>query len=281
MTEHEWPLFHYTSATTALDHILLDAQLRLAPPTGLNDPFESGAAYVSFVQDDPDVEPKLRMEHFERASALVRSRCRIACLADSSPEGWNPLDGYGDGWTRARMWAQYADLHAGICLAFDRSRLLEAAQEMASRRGLTLYCDAIQYRPRAGEPEPLIQLSASRVKDDLAALIEEKFPRFAEQFYFRKAWDWSSETEYRLLVHGDVAAFEYVDIRRAVTGIFIGPGLPTARRDDLLARCPHLADHRMFTVYWRNGFPPILPLVGPLAQRIRDWEAPPRPVRHG
>ena len=27
-----------------------------------------------------------------------------------------------------------------------------------------------------------------------------------------KAWDWSTESEYRFLVHGEVDDFEYIDI---------------------------------------------------------------------
>ena len=45
------PLFHYTSAETALDAILTNGSLRLGPPTRMNDPFESEPLWPSYSAD--------------------------------------------------------------------------------------------------------------------------------------------------------------------------------------------------------------------------------------
>jgi hypothetical protein len=94
------------------------------------------------------------------------------------------------------------------------------------------------------------------VSAPIFGLIRESFPAVVKQLYFSKAWDWQTETEYRLVIHGDdVQEVEYVDIRHALTGIFLGSQFPEERRDDVLARCPHLVENRIFMVLWRNGSP--------------------------
>jgi hypothetical protein len=98
------------------------------------------------------------------------------------------------------------------------------------------------------------------------------------RLYFMKAWDWSTESEYRFLVHGEVDDYEYVDISRSLTGILCGSRFPDARLSDLAARCPQLMDAgRIFRLQWRNGFPLPMPVNTAGAGRSSAWEVPPPP----
>jgi hypothetical protein len=115
---------------------------------------------------------------------------------------------------------------------FDRGLLRGAVQELAASRGLALYEGRVAY---VGEPPGhavSIEVPISRV-DSLEAFVQELFPSVVDGLYFVKASDWSSETEYRFLLHGDVADYEYVDITKALTSIFVGPRFPAVRLDDL------------------------------------------------
>jgi hypothetical protein len=85
------------------------------------------------------------------------------------------------------MWAQYADNHAAVCLAFDQSLLIEAARK-AGQPGLTLYKGPVRYRSPA-ERELHIELPLARVKTDSKTLVEELFPSVVAGLYFTKAWD--------------------------------------------------------------------------------------------
>jgi Protein of unknown function (DUF2971) len=277
--ESSWPLFHYTSSATALDLILVDGRLRLGPPVGLNDPFESEPHWANLIQDDPEDSSPPEMSIFEAISDLLRDRCRLACLVESGPNEWTSVRGYGDGWMRARMWAQYADNHSGVCLAFDRQRLLSAANEMVSSKRLGLYADPIRYQTSGQPPADPIEIPLSRARSDLDLTVNELFPSVVHRLYFEKAWDWSTESEYRLLVHGSTDDAEYVDIRRALTGVFVGPRFPEGRLNDLTSRCaPLAAEQRMFTVRWRNGFPVVMQIMGRSMRRVSHWDVPPRPV---
>jgi hypothetical protein len=278
--EPSLPLFHYTSANVALDNILTDGTLKLGAPAGLNDPFESEPHWVNLIDDLPatEPEPEPTMQLFERASDLLRSKCRLACLSTSSANESTSLGAFGDGWMRARMWAEYADNHAGVCLAFDADRLSAAADRLAVAQHLSLHAGPVRYRDRGGPAGDPITLRSSEARADLDRLVDELFPGFVQDLYFRKAWDWSTETEYRFLVHGDVAEAEYVDIRQAVIAVFLGPRFPESRLNDLFARCGALAENRAFLLRWRNGFPSAVPFHGRSMRRVTDWDLPPLPL---
>jgi hypothetical protein len=273
------PIFHYTTSATALDYILRDARLRLSPPSRMNDPFESDPHLVSLRGDLGDPNDAMRV--MQNASQLLRERCRLTCLALSGPNEWSSLMGYGDGYTRARMWTQYADGHRGVCLAFDQERLREAVRAAAECLGLRLYEAPVHYLAQ-DERSILIELPAERALQDLPRLVEDVFPGVVAGLYFSKAWDWSTESEYRFLLHGEVAEDEYIDISGALTGVFCGASFPERRLDDLRARCPQLHDdHRIFRMFWRNGFPIAMPANrGPSESGAGypAWDIPPRPV---
>jgi hypothetical protein len=128
----------------------------------------------------------------------------------------------------------------------------------------------------------LIELPAERALQDLPRLVEDVFPGVVAGLYFSNAWDWNTESEYRFLLHGDVAEDEYIDISGALTGVFCGASFPERRLDDLRARCPQLHDdHRIFRMFWRNGFPIAMPAnQGPSESGPAHpaWDIPPRPV---
>jgi hypothetical protein len=268
------PLFHYTSAETALDYILVGRQLRLSPPSGMNDPFESDPHWVT-LSGDWDGAPDELLKLASSASDELRRSCRLACLTRSGPNSWASLIGYGNGYMRARMWAQYADGHAGVCLAFDQAKLVEAAKRN-ERPGVRLYKGPMQYRSEE-DREILIQLPLAQVATDLHGLVDGLFPSVVAGLYFSKAWDWSTESEYRFLLRGAVAEFEYIDIGSSLTGVFCGPRFPDARLADLRARCPELWEAgRVFRIAWRNGHPIPMRLQGD-APAPAGWQLPDPP----
>lgn len=269
------PLFHYTTTEIALDHILRDARLRLDSPVGTNDPFESEPYLVNLSGDS--AYPENITDTFFYLNDLLR-QCRLTCLSLSGSNQRSSLIGFGDGYARARMWAQYGGNHTGVCLAFDRDRLRKAALAVARERDLRLYAAPVRYLGH-DDSAPLIELPIDLALDGPVGLVKEIFPTTAAGLYFTKAWDWSTETEYRLLLHGDVAEYEFVDISSALTGVFCGARFPNVRLDDLRARCPELlAANRIFRLKWRNGFGNALPVLPAGDVTNVGWELPALPL---
>jgi hypothetical protein len=97
--------------------------------------------------------------------------------------------------------------------------------------------------------------------------------------YFTKAWDWSTETEYRLVVRGRVGDHEYLDITESLTGIFLGPRFPRHRLPDLKARCRPVWDAgRVYQIKWREWMPMALPVGDLEAGDWPGWRVPDPPV---
>jgi len=241
------PLFHYTTVATALKHILANRQLRLGSPTNTNDPFESEPHSVGLTGEAQPVEAMFPL--FQLAGRLFRDRCRLACLTRSGPNSWSSAPGFGNGFMRARMWAQYADNHAGVCLAFDQSRLVEAAQA-CERPGVRLYKAPVRYRTEE-QREMVLQLPIDQIVDRPEKLASELFPSVVAGLYFSKAWDWATESEYRLLLEDGVDDFEYLDVSRALTGVFGGWRVPNDAVEEPCGLCPELCStDRVYQLRW-------------------------------
>lgn len=286
------PLFHYTSASIALDHILMDARLRLGPPTRLNDPYESGLVPL-FVEIDvprgehkrPDPEEtRERVAHesevYWEANRLLRSRCRVLCLTISTRYDSFTEQGFGNGYVRPRMWAQYADNHTGVCLAFDQERLRDSALRLATAKGLAFFEAPVVYEPE-GKSFSDMSIQIPPPPLDATGFVDDLFPTLVDGMYFRKAWDWATESEYRYLVYGDAGEYEYVDISGALTAIFCGYRFPGERLNDLGARCPQLlADGRIYTLGWWGGVAKAWSLSTEAGREAPAWVVPPHPDGH-
>lgn len=283
----EQPLFHYTSASVALEAILLNGSLRLNSPVAMNDPFESDplTPVLSMkvpVDRQPDIDDRVR-ELTGDVARLVRAQCRLLCLTRSGPWWENP-EAFGDGFARARMWAQYADAHKGVCLAFDQARLRESfAKQFRSGRDLRAFEGPVRYRERL-ETSELLNITWERATEpgaDLKAYVDYLFPSVVADRYLSKAWDWQTETEYRFLLQGEVGEFEYLDITPSLTGVVLGSACPYLRIRDLKARWRRIWEAgRVFQVTWDGSLPSVRPISDHSLGNGPTWKTPdpPRPV---
>src|SRR6266511_1303654 len=129
-------VFHYTKANTALEHILESMTIRLGPISQTHDPAEGRREYTGFSAVDvgpPDFAAWDKVDE-------VAKRARVACFCrdgeHSSPDPYAfDFAPPWAGWARDRMWAQYADGHKGLCLAFDRRKLIDAFNAAVASRG--------------------------------------------------------------------------------------------------------------------------------------------------
>lgn len=126
-------VYHYTSAETARDFILKSWKLRLNTLEATNDPRESKAWEFDFWTSGKHDLGSYDMQQVSAwFSNVLKSRARLACfVCDKTPlTGDHTQDILLRGLARARMWAQYADKHRGVCLVFDKARLIEAVAEI-------------------------------------------------------------------------------------------------------------------------------------------------------
>lgn len=127
-------LFRYSSLEQGAA-VALRKSLLLSPLWAMNDPNE--AAFQQVHPLTRSGSPTVRPRHIERDEWLPiredlnrrRRNTRIASFTQDAFEGGDTTAARADsrGFARQTMWSHYAELGQGICLVFDRSKLMEAA----------------------------------------------------------------------------------------------------------------------------------------------------------
>jgi hypothetical protein len=217
--------YHYTSANTAIDYILRDRTLRLAPFASTNDPKESKdwqfAGYRGRIaQTFVDLG----------FSEAIKRSARLACFCSDQPglTGNHLDDILLRGFARPRMWAQYAEKHTGVCLIFDRARLLDRVRDQfpdcSVRSGEVAYANRVNI-PRIFDGEFAIDLNMyDRMGAD--AYAAHHIEKYAGPLFFEKLEDWRTEVEWRVLLHNASGIDCLVHFEDALIGVMHGAAVP-------------------------------------------------------
>ncbi|MBU2457209.1 MAG: DUF2971 domain-containing protein, partial [Planctomycetes bacterium] len=127
-------LFHYTKLSAAIKFILPDKRLRFSQQKKSPDPAESNRKFLGMQGSQPS---EIAGERFAEMHNTVNSPYRkLSFCSNNAPtlvlqksqgqeEESTDQNNCSKGWEKARMWAQYAEDHAGICLAFSKKKLEE------------------------------------------------------------------------------------------------------------------------------------------------------------
>ncbi|MFH8591026.1 DUF2971 domain-containing protein [Streptomyces rimosus] len=226
-------LFHYTNADAAISHILPSGKLRLSPYESTNDLWESQPHYPMLTthQDHSGHDSTALWEGFDQH---LRLRTKVGCLTQdvALPSAVMNPDALR-GWAHLSLWAHYGDGHAGLCLRFDRDQLVASFREMAGPTALT-FDGPVRYvvSHLAPATRGLDRGQVAEFGMDAAALFYAETNK--DQLFFRKHIDWSSETEYRLVLVNQSRGYEFVDIRSALTGIVLGSAFPQRHVPELM-----------------------------------------------
>ncbi len=180
---------------------------------------------------------------------------------------------YGCGFCLPRMWAQYGDLHRGVCLIFDRLLLTEKITQQLDNRGL-LKANDVEYRD-----EPIWNVLRDRtfiLSADIArerGTVEAVSSHLAEKWremYFRKSCDWRDEREFRWIFNDGDSKEQFIRFEESLVGVVLGAdydGDSWGREYDY--RINFGVDAA--SLHWRNGVPGIMPPVeGPWVGFIHD-----------
>jgi len=255
-------IFHYTKAETALRYILPNRTLRLSSYAGTNDPREAKDWLFALVSSQDRAPPGEAIRVSKELSQILKSNSRLACFC-SDGSGWAPERPINlsdtDGWTRARMWAQYADNHRGVVLVFNRRRLLENARVSLRGKGALFFGHTL-YAPQhhSADMLPFVvdysKWSTSSPKD----YAEHHLEQHRDWLFFTKHADWAQEQECRLVFYGESGADEYISIEEALVEICVGEAVDEAD----VAALAKLASNLGCTIsriFWRNGMPLRMP----------------------
>jgi hypothetical protein len=199
-------LCHYTRAHTAFARVLPSGRLLMNRYNRMRDPLENKEPFfagVSGWSSDKDSDFQVFWQ-LQAAVRRARHPWRLVSLTQGQDTGRPPEGGWNDvfrcPWARPRMWEQYAENHAGVCLIFDREKLIDVFQYELAKLGQH-WNQAVTYTPAgfAGSPAAHVQSEAFKgvaIEDGVAIHVYEHFT----DFFFLKTEDWATECEYRFVL---------------------------------------------------------------------------------
>lgn len=258
--EHGKVLFHYTTREAAFEHILPDKQLRFSPYTEMRDPLENKwlfrCSYTvpTHMPDEHPDHPERTRECLELHAARIRESAKVLSLTLDADGFAAPDSLFGRGWSRARMWEQYAENHAGVCLVFKRDALIERVTESLKAQGLAgPYNRPVKYTLRGtGGGLPLNLNEIGPIDEQwVRELVEVR----KDDLFFLKTTDWETEHEHRFIVTAPEEDYVYAgfgdDVLEAVV---IGERLARWEWPGVVASCQH-AGAMALRLEWSTGAP--------------------------
>jgi hypothetical protein len=252
--------YHYTTRSAAFEQILPTGKLRLSPYARVNDPLESKPWTLQGrwgIGPDLDLErPERAFRDFVQGAHVIWASAKLLALTIDAEKGYGgKARPFGRGWSRARMWDQYAEQHQGVCLLFRRRKLRRHVLQSLNAQGLAAaYNKPVRYTA-GGPAERILQL-------DLGALAEDVTPAFVTRFvedhnddlFFLKTRDWETEHEYRFVVTASDGDYVFVEYADALEAVILGERFPPWQRAGALETCAK-AGANIAQMTWAAGVP--------------------------
>ena len=224
-------VYHYTKASTALDHILKTRTLRFGNYKNTNDPKETKSWKFDLGTNEECDLGKYNMSELSRwLSSELKHKTKLACFTmDSGPLTGNHInDIFKRGFCKPRMWDQYAENHSGVCLVFHHEKLSGLIRSTFETNYLVLsgpvkYIDRRVIRNLNNPDDQQYTINI----DYLEAVGRETYvgthlSTHYQRLYFEKMTDWRDESEWRYVVFADSKDELYLDMKDSLSGIVFG-----------------------------------------------------------
>lgn len=250
-------IYHYTKASTAIDYILHSQKLRFSKSILSNDPIESIKILRPTSYYDDHIDKKQTKQHHEDLKCIHKivedceSKFSQICFCkntfnDDDNDSPSTLDGNEEqfGFTKLRMWDQYADRYNGVCIAFSKEKIMNNNKDKFNLIAKDIVYLTFQdlFSKKVGNiqgnhlNEVGIDKYSEQVKDQLT-----------DSFYC-KHLDYSGENEFRIgaLFDREKCTPEYIrgeiildqnmmlDITNCIEAIFFSSFANSKQKDDLL-----------------------------------------------
>ena len=269
---------HYTGLETVAHYILPREALRISMGSFLyfDDPKETKAWHFNV-----NGEVSNQLFHERHISDEIKKHFGVICFSNGSERVENGFD-FNRGDYKPRMWAQYGDNSKGVCLIFDRERIITLAHSQFENIG-NVFSDDVRYFDVEGMPDfrdDEVMLSQENILhesyNDIASMILE--PEHRVPYFFLKHSDWEEEREFRIVVYMNNRPEDlYLCFSSALIGITFGCDCSpaefadnSASEDELRKKLDayhyvldYCRSHRIncSRIRWTNGYPSTDPIL--------------------
>lgn len=258
-------VYHYTKARTAIDHIVNSGTLKFGSMLTTNDPKEVKDWQLfmrsrTVREDYPDLGLLSR-----QVTKLLKSRTFVGCFCSDGRLTGEPLNDIPQrGWARARMWAQYATEiidskvvgHKGVCLVYERSDLNNSIVASVGSAGFVT-SGPVNYIDRAfgnrlnGPYGINLDISESIGLDKH---LTQHAIEHADELFYEKGSDWSSEAEYRWVVISQLRDSPLISYGNSLRAVIIGSDCADSMVREVVDVCSPL-NISVTSLDWVNGVP--------------------------
>jgi len=263
-------IYHYTKASTAIDLILYFKQLRFSNAQDSTDPIESKKSRrgtVSSLGGKYDAQDAEELNVF--IDDLEKQFCKMCFCQNDIGKNFVNFEGQEEifGFTKLRMWDQYADKFQGVCLAFSKEKILAI-----NKRRLEIIDENIEYVSFQKLLEKKIgHIQGDYIQSHGKKVYKEQIEKIVKKSFFYKHLDYSGENEYRIgvlfnkressieKIGGDVVFGQsmMLDISDCIEVIFISSYANDKQKSDLLEYAIQFKV-KIIEMKWKNdSFEPI------------------------
>ncbi|MGF6947534.1 hypothetical protein QF028_000027 [Neobacillus sp. B4I6] len=251
-------LYHFTTYTTALEHILPNQTIRFSPFEKTNDPRESKNWNFTLIcpTDTNIASNESFFELQKEANCILKENTKLLCFTRDVVLPSDPLSFIrGNGFSHPRMWAQYAGNHSGICLVFDKSKLTKIINDTFAEKG-TIYQNHVSYDSFSEKHGMAFYLNYDDVENNGIKLsVKNHLDKYINELFFVKMPDWKDEWELRyVLFSNQDKEYEHVKYEDALVRIIIGEDFPNVYETLIVEYCRkyNISASKMA---WNNGIP--------------------------
>lgn len=217
-------VYHYTKATTAVEHIFYKNRLKFSSISNSIDTIEGSkfnTGTVFFGEHNEDIYKRNHdnLDMMEKRIYSLLDEAKILCFCKNDTENKYlssniyKKDYYG--FLKPRMWDQYGENYKGVCLALSKTKLIENNLIECSQDIKYVEYDEFELNFNRISLNYLDKVGLDSYYSDIRSSIVETFSK--------KHKDYKDENEFRILTFSEKEKF--VDITKSVCGIIISPKL--------------------------------------------------------
>lgn len=268
-------IYHYTKAATAIDYIFYNNQLRFSNCLASNDPIESvkpnrGTVYYDNMVGYPESEEnRYNMNELHKFISEYDKLFYQICFCKNEYDGnfdnenyHSSFNGHEEsfGFTKLRMWDQYADKFSGVCIAFSKERLLALNEKLDLIPGDVDYLKFIELKgTKIGDLNfnALIALGQNNYKNKLENQLKKSFfckhVDYIGENEFRIGTLYQKEKEFPMFVKGELK-FEkaiMLNITGCVKAIFVSSFANEKQKSELLMIANNL-NVELIEMVWKH-----------------------------
>ncbi|MBN1499883.1 MAG: DUF2971 domain-containing protein [Spirochaetes bacterium] len=210
-------LFHYTDADTFINKILKNRNFLFNAYKNVRDPFEyKKKSYILDSNRDPS--PSC-ISLNKKITDFINNEIRTACFCLNYRHIKNNDIAMSRGFSKSRMWAACASQHSGVCLVFDKNRLIENVLQFSSPD--TFCAKKVRYTN---------DIYLSHLKFDISAVFTSSEENISDaeifknykKYFFIKDSDYEDADEFRIIFHDNSEKSVLLPYKDCLKAVIIG-----------------------------------------------------------